>query len=101
MNDPFLDIGEARPADFHVTFDDVAARKNYCGCFLYVQPTARMQTFMEDWAQGKSTNASGNQGYMNQLIKRASSRGKALDMEVLPLEKYPCGKLAQNYSSVA
>jgi len=102
MNDPFLDIGEASLADIHVTFDDVPERKNYCGCFMYVQPTARLQEFMQDWAEPmKNTLASGNQGFFNQVIKDAKTSGNALDMEVLPFEKYPPGKFAQNFSSVA
>lgn len=95
MQDPFHEIEAAGSSDLYLTDDEPTKRafwgKNYCTCFMYIQPAAWCQTLMQGWASRITGNT--NQLPFNSALRWAvlTYASDAARPAILPLGQFPPG----------
>lgn len=91
-HDPFFDIQAAGNADLYLTDDDPKELvPNLCTCFMLLHPTAAAVALLQSWAA--AAHGVSNQKVFNDLLAQARASDVAPRTLVLPVTKFPPGKL--------
>lgn len=103
VKDPFKDIGAAGEGEMYMTLDD-PKKETYCSCFLYVHPKGTTKKFLREWQRRmklpKTHNVYGDQDILNEMIREPNSFS-GLSKAVLPVEKFPPGKIQADSSQAS
>jgi hypothetical protein len=100
LGNVFQDIAEAGSHDLYITDDakdnGLTASWYFCTCFLYLQPSPRVQELVQNWTRAVSARAS-DQGPFNEVLRRDYETRRSIDFAVLPYRAFPPGCSADRF----